>query len=972
MTPTDLTMLSGQLEGELYIDQLHRMLYATDASAYREEPLAVAVPKSEADLLKLVQFAAANKLPLIPRAGGTSLAGQVVGKGLVVDVSKLLNKILEINPVERWVRVEPGLVLDELNACLKPLGLFFAPETSTSNRCCIGGMIGNNSCGSHSLVYGSTREHTLEANCILSDGTQVVFKKLDKKAAKEKSKLTTLEGRIYRSIIDLITNKTNRQLIDDNFPDKRLTRRNSGYAIDALSNDWEQTDSLNLCKLLCGSEGTLAFITEAKLNLEPLPLPETAVICMHCNSLDEAFHANLVALKHKPVAIELIDSTILELSKSNLAQNKNRFFIKGEPAAILVIELTEAERMLVDQKADAIEAAMIQQGFGYHFPRIYGNDIAKVWSLRKAGLGLLSTMPGDAKPVSLIEDTAVIPERLPAYMKDMTAMLDSYGLKCVYHAHISTGELHLRPILNLKDTKDRETFRKVATDTALIVRKYRGSLSGEHGDGRLRGEFLPLLFGPETYQLFVDVKKTFDPDSLFNPGKITATEPMDSKLRYVPKVLDVETYFDFSAQKGWLSAVEQCNGAGDCRKATRFGGVMCPTFRVTNDEKYSTRARANLMREYLIAPKNSRPFSQPEVLELLADCLSCKGCKSECPSNVDLARLKAEYLQHHYDETHIPLQVLLIANLSKVEKLGSLFPTLYNEIISRPLTANLIKRLLKFAPERKLPKLYKQTLTQWCKATLKKESHSQQQKPLVYVFIDEFTDYIDVTVGIRFIELLHKLGYRVACPEHVGSGRTELSTGMVKKAKKLAQTNIKLLHDKISAECPLVGIEPSCILSFRDEYIDLAGPEKANAVALSKNVLLYDEFIVREINAGRIGSEKFTDRSSSIYLHGHCHQKSIASVEPSKIMLSLPVNYQVNVIPSGCCGMAGAFGYHKEHYAMSMSIGEEVLFPVVRATSEEIQIAAPGTSCRQQIKDGTGRTALHPVEILYNALKFNE
>lgn len=972
MTPTDLTMLSRQLEGELYIDQLHRMLYATDASAYREEPIAVAVPKSKADLLLLVQYAASNKTPIIPRAGGTSLAGQVVGKGLVVDVSKLLHKILEINAEERWVRVEPGVVLDELNACLKPYGLFFAPETSTSNRCCIGGMIGNNSCGSHSLIYGSTRGHILEANCILSDGTQVIFGKMDKKAAIEKSKLDTLEGRIYRSIIELITNETNKKLIDDHFPDKRLTRRNSGYAIDALRDDWEKTDSLNLCKLLCGSEGTLALVTEAKLNLEPLPLPETAVICMHCNSLDEAFHANLVALKHKPVAIELMDSTILELSKSNLAQNKNRFFIKGEPAAILVIELTEAERLHVDQKADAIEADMIKQGFGYHYPRIYGNDIAKVWSLRKAGLGLLSTMPGDAKPVSLIEDTAVVPEFLPAYMKDMTAMLDSYGLKCVYHAHISTGELHLRPILNLKEANDRETFRKVATDTAHIVRKYRGSLSGEHGDGRLRGEFIPILFGPEAYQLFVDVKNTFDPDGLFNPGKITASEPMDSKLRYVPKVLDVETYFDFSAQKGWLAAVEQCNGAGDCRKATRFGGVMCPTFRVTNDEKYSTRARANLMREYLIAPQHSKKFSQPEVLELLSDCLSCKGCKSECPSNVDLAKLKAEYLQQHYDETHIPLRVLLIANLSKVEQLGSLFPSLYNEIISRPITASLIKRLLKFAPERDLPKLYKYTLTQWCKDSLKKEGSGQQQKPLIYVFMDEFTNYIDVNVGIHFIELLRHLGYRVACPEHVESGRTELSTGMVKKAKKLAQTNILLLHDKISAESPLVGLEPSCILSFRDEYIDLAGAEKAKAIALSKNVLLYDEFIVREINAGRITSDQFTDRASSIFLHGHCHQKSIASVEPSKIMLSLPLNYQVNIIPSGCCGMAGAFGYYKEHYKMSMSIGEEILFPAVRATSEDVQIAAPGTSCRQQIKDGTGRTALHPVEILYNALKINE
>jgi FAD/FMN-containing dehydrogenase/Fe-S oxidoreductase len=1004
----DFTQLKQQLAGDLYVDRLYRTLYATDASAYREEPVAVAVPKTGEDILKIVQFAIINKVALLPRTAGTSLAGQVVGNGLIVDVSKHFKDIIEINEQEQWVRVQPGVVLDELNIALKKYGLFFAPETSTSNRCCIGGMIGNNSCGSHSLVYGSTREHLLEATCVLSDGSSVLFRRLSRREALHKSTEDSLEGRIYKKLINLITSEDNRKVIDENFPDKRLTRKNSGYAIDALRNDWEQTDSINICKLLCGSEGTLGFVTEAKLNIVPIPHPYTAVICMHCNSLDEAFLANLIALKHKPVAIELIDNNILELSKNNLAQNKNRFFLQGNPAAILVIELTEPDMDAVDKKADGIVADMREQGYGYHFPRVYGADIAKVWSLRKAGLGLLSTMPGDAKPVSLIEDTAVIPENLPSYMKDMTQMLDGYGLKCVYHAHISTGELHLRPILNLKEENDRVIFRNVAHDTALIVRKYKGSLSGEHGDGRLRGEFIPLLFGMEAYQLFVQIKETFDSDGLFNPHKITATEPMDTMFRYIPKDLEVETFFDFSAQKGWLSAVEQCNGAGDCRKAAVFGGTMCPTFRVTKDEKYSTRARANLMREFLIAPtgpENERPhtrysskknsaskkgflntrfapnnpkrFSQPEVLDVLSDCLSCKGCKSECPSNVDMARLKAEYLQHHYDETHIPLPIRLIADLSRIQKMGALFPAMYNRIISHPLTGGLIKRLLKFAPKRDLPKLYKYTLTNWCKVHLKQlnDQYSlsptnsiSSPKPLVYFFVDEFTDYLDVNVGICFIELLHRLGYRVEIPEHVESGRTELSTGMVRRAKRLASKNIERLSPIISSETPLVGIEPSSILTFRDEYIDLADEQKDQAQALSLNVLLYDEFIVREINAKRIKAEQFTDQECTIYLHGHCHQKSLASINPSKIMLSLPVNYQVNIIPSGCCGMAGAYGYYKSHYQMSMDIGEEILFPAIRATNEEELIAAPGTSCRQQIKDGTGRTALHPVEILYRAL----
>lgn len=968
-----LQELQSRIRGELVFDSLHRIIYSTDASAYREKPLAVVFPKDSADIREIVCFGGRNHLNLIPRAGGTSLAGQVVGEGLIVDISKHMNQILEINQQEHWVRVQPGVILDELNLFCKDYGLFFGPETSTSNRCCMGGMVGNNSCGSHSLVYGSTRDHLLEATVVLSDGSEVVLKDLTNEEVNKKLETCSLEGCIYRQLIRILSDVENQKEVTDNYPDISLRRRNSGYAIDELlrSNYFDEKNSerFNLCKLLAGSEGTLAFVTELKLKLVPLPPPEKAVICVHCSTLEEAFIANLVALKHTPVAIELMDNHILELSKQNISQNKNRFFIQGDPAAILIIELAEQSREAVNKKADEIEADLRSNRYGYHNSRVYGKDINRVWNLRKAGLGLLSGMPGSAKPVSVIEDTAVAPHRLPAYIADMKKMLAGYGLNCIYHAHISTGELHLRPVLNLKEEKDKELFRAVATETAKLVKKHKGSLSGEHGDGRLRGEFIPLLLGEKVYGLLKEVKETWDATAIFNKGKIIDTPPMDGSLRYEKKELNVFTYFDYSHQQGWLCAIEQCNGAGDCRKSNLFGGTMCPTYRATRDEKNTTRARANTLRELLTHPQSDDIFNQPEILEVLDTCVSCKACKSECPSNVDMARFKAEYLQHHYDTTSVPLRSLLIANLAKVQALGMLIPCVFNAFVTNCFTSSLLKRMLRFAPQRSIPLLCKTTLRAWLNKHPEK-STPVSNKGTVYLFADEFTNYMDVSIGVKFIELLRALRYNVLIPNHVESGRTELSKGLLKKARRIANKNVSLLASVISENKPLVGIEPSCILSFRDEYPDLVeGGLKQSARELAKNCLLYDEFIVQEIKKGNITEESFTELPLQIKLHGHCHQKSLASIEPSREMLSLPKSYQVEVIPSGCCGMAGAFGYEKEHYELSMQIGEQVLFPVVRDAKNDVRISAPGTSCRQQIKDGTGRRAYHPIEILYDALK---
>ncbi len=970
----NLKKLARQLEGELFFDTTIRTLYATDASAYREMPEAVAIPKTDEDLRKLIVFARENKTSLIPRTAGTSLAGQVVGKGIITDVSKHFTQILELNEKERWVRVQPGVVRDELNMFLKPYGLFFAPETSTANRAMIGGMVGNNSCGSNSVVYRSTREHLLEVKALLSDGNEVVFKELAIDEFHAKCELDSYEGRLYKQMRSLLSNYDNQQEIRKEFPKKSVERRNTGYAIDLLVDTAPFTaggDDFNFCSLIAGSEGTLAFVTEAKLNLVPLPPKETGLLCVHFNSIDESLRANLIGLKYRPSASELIDHYILECTKENIEQRKNRFFVEGDPGAILVIEFNRATREEILAVTANVEADMRAAGLGYHFPVLFGADTKKIWTLRKAGLGLLGNLPGDEKAVPVIEDTAVSVRDLPAYIRDFNTILTKHGLHSVHYAHAGSGEIHLRPILNLKTAEGNRLFRTIAEEVATLVKKYKGSLSGEHGDGRLRGEFIKQMIGERNYRLLQKIKQTWDPDNIFNPNKIIDTPPMDTMLRYEPgqTTPEFKTSFRFYRQDV-LQHAEQCNGSGDCRKSHLSGGTMCPSFMATRNEKDSTRARANILREFLTHSEKENRFDHKEIYDVMDLCLSCKACKSECPSNVDMAKLKAEFLQQYYDANGTPFRSKLIANFSATAKLGSVMPSLYNFFTGNVVTGSLIKSLSGFATKRSMPAISKTTLLKWYRKHKEETRDTEQGTRKVYLFCDEFTNYNDAHIGVTAILLLERLGYEVIIPQHEESGRTWLSKGLLRQAQKIVNRNIELLHDVVSKETPLIGIEPSAILTFRDEYPDLATEENlADAQRLAKNVFFIDEFIAREIKKGNISSESFVSEKRLIKLHGHCQQKAISSLAASVKMLSLPENYTVETIPSGCCGMAGSFGYEKEHYDLSMQIGELVLFPTVREQEEETIIAAPGTSCRHQIKDGTGRKALHTVEILYDALK---
>jgi len=972
----ELNKLAKALKGDLFTDYVTRALYSTDASAYKELPIGVVRPKSTDDIKILINYAKENKLTLIPRTAGTSLAGQVVGNGLVVDVSRYMTDIIELNSHERWVRVQPGVVLDELNMFIKPYGLFFGPETSTSNRCMIGGMVGNNACGAHSLIYGSTRDHLISIKALLSDGSEVEFKPLDKKSFFLKMETNTFESHLYKHIFDLLSDPLNQEEIRKEFPDSSLTRRNTGYALDILLESEPFTGNhqpFNFSKLIAGSEGTLAFITEIKLNLVELPPPQKGLVCVHLRTLEEALQANLICLKHQPAAIELIDSTILECTKANISQRKNRFFIQGDPGAILVVEFACDTLDEIKENKENLEKDLTSAGFGYHFPLITGDDINKVWALRKAGLGVLSNLPGDAKPVSLVEDTAVKPELLPQYIADFKTILDNYGLKCVFHAHIATGELHLRPVLNLKDEKDVKLFRKVGEEVAHLVKKYRGSLSGEHGDGRLRGEFIPIIVGDKNYQLMKEVKKTWDPDNIFNAGKIIDTPPMDSGLRYKPgEYKEAFTpVFDYSSTQGMLRLAEMCNGSGDCRKSSLIGGVMCPSYQATRDEHTTTRARANALREYLTNPNNNNPINAEVIREILDLCLSCKGCKSECPSNVDMAKLKAEFLQHYYDIKGVPLRAWLIANLAKIHKINAVFPYLYNMVMKNKITSGIAKKIMGFAQQRSLPLLSKKPFRRWLRKNLPDLNNNLNQhiSKEVVLFIDEFTNYLETQIGITSVLLLNKLGYYIHTVNHKESGRTYLSKGLVKKAKKIASANILAFKQFADQDIAIIGIEPSAILSFKDEYPELVDNTlKDIALKLAPKSMIIDEFMAREFEAGRIDKDLFTKEEKKIKFHGHCQQKSISSTTWTSKMLSIPANYKVEEIKSGCCGMAGAFGYEKKHYDLSMKIGELVLFPEIRKSTDDTIISAPGTSCRQQIKDGTGVNALHPVQVLYNAL----
>jgi hypothetical protein len=964
-----LENLSKTLTGELHFDQLHKSIYATDASVYRKIPLAVAYPKNKVDLKILVQFASKNNISLIPRTAGTSLAGQCVGDGLIVDVSKHFTKILAFNEHQKTITVQPGIIRDELNLFLKPYQLFFSPDTSTSNRCMIGGMVGNNSSGTTSIKYGVTRDKVIALKTILSDGNEVVFKNLTLQELLQKQKGNTLENNIYKTIFTELSKIEVQEEIRNEFPKPIIHRRNTGYAVDELLNTnlFSKTEKpFNLAKLLCGSEGTLAFTTEITLQLDDLPPAESVLVAAHFTSIQESMEAVVIAMKHHLYMCELMDKTILDCTKNNREQLKNRYFVEGDPKAILMLEVKAETIEIAKNLADNLISDLQKNNFGYAFPTLIGENINKALNLRKAGLGLLGNIVGDKKAVACIEDTAVEVNVLPQYISEFTSMMSNFGQDAVYYAHAGAGEIHLRPILNLKITDDVVLFRTITTEVAKLVKKYKGSLSGEHGDGIVRAEFIKMMIGEKNYQLLKKIKNAFDPNNIFNQGKIIDAFPMDKNLRYEIDRIEpeIETIQDFSDSEGILRVAEKCNGSGDCRKPISAGGTMCPSYRATKNEKDTTRARANALREFLTNSIKINKFDYEELKDVFDLCLSCKACASECPSNVDIAALKAEFLFQYYKNNKPSFRTKLFANNVTYNKLGSIFPFLTNITLNNIVT----KKIVGIAPKRSIPKLYKTTLKKWYKRNSKVLQNNEFKNGELYLFCDEFTNYYDVTIGIDAIKLLTKLGYRVLLIDHEESGRSALSKGFLDQAKLVIDKNIEIFKHFISEEKPLIGIEPSAILGFRDDYLRLA-TDKIAAQNISNFTFTIEEFIKNEFEKGKISANDFTSNSKEIKIHVHCHQKSLSTSEATFTMLNIPTNYKPTIMNTGCCGMAGSFGYEKEHYQLSMQVGEDSLFPKIRNSSKDVLISAAGTSCRHQIKDGTNRNSKHPITLLKEALK---
>ena len=970
---TKLEQLKDTFTGTIFYDDLHRILYATDASVYRKLPLAVAYPKTIADLQLLIDFANTHNTSLIPRTAGTSLAGQCVGEGIVVDVSKHFTEIISVDEKTKTVIVQPGVVRDALNNHLQSVNLFFGPNTSTSNRCMIGGMVGNNSSGTTSIQYGVTRDKVLEMDVLLSDGSEVTFGEITVDEFHQKRQLQTLEGSIYQKIYTMLSEEANQREILAEFPKATIHRRNTGYAIDellCLQPFSEDGETFNMCKLLSGSEGTLAFTTKIKLQLDDLQPRESCVVAAHYHSIEDCLESVSLTMQHNLYTCEMMDKIILDCTKSNLAQAKNRFFVKGDPQAILLLELRSNSKDDLEKQTEKLVASLQKEDKSYHYPVLKGEEIAKAMELRKAGLGLLGNIVGDKKAVACIEDTAVALEDLAAYISEFTQLMDKYQQKAVYYAHAGAGELHLRPILNLKKKEDVVLFRKITHDVAKLVKKYNGSFSGEHGDGIVRAEFIPIMIGEKNYQLLKEIKAAFDPNTIFNPGKIVDAAKMDTSLRYEidRKEPEIETIFDFSDSEGILRAAEKCNGSGDCRKPASFSGAMCPSYRATTNEKDTTRARANALREFLTVSDKENKFNHTELKEVFDLCLSCKACASECPSNVDVAALKAEFLYQYYKSNKPTFRDKSFAFSTKSNRLASIFPGISNFVKTNAVTSKIIKKTLGVALERDLPTNSKKTLENIIQKSFKTSSKKVTKTKKVYLFNDEFTNYLESDIGQDALVLLTALGYDVQYVKHEESGRTFISKGFLEEAKKVANANVTIFKNLLNENAVLLGIEPSAILTFRDEYIRLAD-DKAAAKQLANHVYLLEEFLAEEIQSGAITSEAFTEEAKDIKIHVHCYQKSLSNQKCTFDILNLPKNYKPTLIASGCCGMAGSFGYEKEHYEISMNIGEHSLFPAVRNAETTTIIAANGTSCRHQIKDGTEREALHPITVLRRALR---
>jgi FAD/FMN-containing dehydrogenase/Fe-S oxidoreductase len=976
--------LAAAIEGDVRCDLTSRVLYSTDASIYQIMPLGVVLPKHAGDVATAVRWAATHGFPILPRGSGTSLGGQTVGAAMVLDFAHAMNRILAVDVDAREARVQPGVILDELNAELRPHRLQFAPDVATSNRASIGGMIGNNSCGSHSIVYGKTIDHVRALNVVFANGDEARLAPLAPDAWAARAAEESPQGRLYRAIAGIVDR--HRDEIDCRFP--RIMRRVAGYNLDRFVRV-PRDAPCSLADLIVGSEGTLAVVTEATLNLVPLPA-HTAVAVVHFHDLLPALEATPEILAFGPAAVELSDRTILDLTRGNLEYARARTFLQGEPEAILAVEFAGETEAEVRDKVAAMEARLAERGLGYACVRaLTPAEQANVWRVRKAGLGLLMGIKGEQKPVGFVEDTAVAPERLADYVRRFQAILDEHGARGIYYGHASVGCLHIRPMLNLKRSDDVGRMRAIAAAVADLVHEFDGAMSAEHGDGLVRSEWLERMFGAEICEAFRAVKLAFDPSGLMNPGKIVDPPRMTENLRFGPdyRTRPVETHYDFSADGGFAGAVEMCSGIGACRKRTE--GAMCPSYRGTMEEAHATRGRANALRAAIsgrLSSPTGDPLAAHELHGVLDLCLECKACKAECPSNVDMARLKSEFLAHYQAVHGVPLRARVFGHIATLNRLGCALAPVSNWLLNAGPNRWLLQRLLGIDARRPLPPFARPTFAAWFDRRTRRDpsfapvmvdlvdgssSYAFREGRTVALLDDTFMNTNEPEIGIAAVRVLEAMDLHVCRTGLPCCGRPLISKGLLTEAKRLARQNIPRLARLAQLGIPVVGCEPSCLLTLRDEYPALVPGPEADAVAA--NAFLLEEFLARRAADG-LPLPAFRDRGSAdrpsrrLLLHGHCHQRALAGMASALTALRLPPGFQVEETPAGCCGMAGSFGYEAEHYDLSLKIGEDRVLPAVRTADPDVTLVAAGASCRQQFAHATGRRALHPAEVLVDAI----
>jgi FAD/FMN-containing dehydrogenase/Fe-S oxidoreductase len=938
--------LARQITGEVRFDRISRALYSTDASVYQIEPRGVVLPRSREDLIRIVRICAEHGCSLTMRGGGTSQAGQAIGAGVIVDTSKYLNRLLELNVGERWARVEPGIVLDELNAQLKAHGLRFAPDISTASRATIGGMMANNSSGARSVLYGKTIDHVLEQEVILSDGSVVHFRPSSPTELEEKCSGDGLEAECYRVVRRLAQEHAGE--IDRRFP--KVLRRVGGYNLDEFVTPERP---FNLSKLMVGSEGTLGVVLEAKINLIALPAAK-AVLAIQFADLLEALEATPLILRHRPSAIEVMDKFILDHTRqSGQLDALRKSFIEGEPAALLCVEMYGDRPEDLPPRLQAVERELRERGLGYRFH--HALDLpgqARIWSLREAALGLSMAMKGDAKSLSFVEDTAVAPEKLRDYIEKFLQLVQGHGTAAGVYAHASVGCLHVRPVVNLKTEEGVRRFEAIANGVADLALEYGGALSGEHGDGLVRSPFMQKMFGPVLYEAFRTIKRTFDPQGIFNPGKIVDAPPLTANLRYgagytTPTPV---TFFDYSEYGGLGGAVDMCSGLGACRKTLE--GTMCPSYMATREEADSTRGRANVLRLAMVGRIGEARLADHGVYDVLDLCLECRACKAECPVGVDMARFKSEFLAEYWSRHGVSRQARVLGHARTVAKWGSYFAPFSNWIMNSGAGRHAGEKWFGIDRRRALPAFARLTLAHVAPAS---NAHSD-----AVVFNDTFTNYYEPEIGMAVFDLLRAAGLRAGLAWHQCCGRPQISKGLLGEARRLAERNADALFPHAAAGRKIVFCEPSCLSAMREDAPSLLrGEARKKAEAVAAACVLFEEFGLTAVRNLRL-----KPGPAEILLHGHCHQKAMGLLAPAKALLAAIPGATVVDLDAGCCGMAGSFGYDVGHFDVSRAIGERKLLPAVRDKKPGTVVVASGTSCRHQVKDFTGERAVHPAVLL--------